>query len=401
MTNSSVVLNTTSHREDSFIQTQGPNGVKSIFPAHQSSSHSTMEVSSVISSTAVPSNILQSGGFVEWTLPKQKKKIHAIHLEVTLKNTTSGTVSLNRAFSLLDKIEYFSGSNFLGVSEQQAMYLKYALLNADSQISARAQYTNLTSSWTSWGLELEAGGSRTLYIEMGEMLSGLIPGFLNQELRLRVHFDKMMRSLTSTAANSISITNSKLLVENVALEEPELAEIESIYKSNKFTHRFFEPRVQKAPLTLTTGGSYTISLQNFYGSFSQLWVSIREAEEDFLSTYNYLNFVDNIWLTDAGNKIALGGNILKADFLRYQNGANFPSSFLGRNAVIPLVSSKSSFVDLKSGRHSGSLQLSAKGEALHIQLRSDSPISGNHIVQIVGWHASALRVQDGNIIVLR
>ena len=105
MTNSSVVLNTESHREDSFIQTKGPNGVKSIFPAHQSSSHSTMETSSVISNTAVPSNILQSGGFVEWTLPKQKKKIHGIHLEVTLKNTTSGIITLNRAFSLLDKIE--------------------------------------------------------------------------------------------------------------------------------------------------------------------------------------------------------------------------------------------------------------------------------------------------------
>ena len=235
---------------------------------------------------------------------------------------------------------------------------------------------------------------------MGEMFSGLIPAFLNQELRVRIHFQKMTSSLTLTE-NSLSITNSKLLVENVALEEPELAEIQSVYQSNKFTHRFFEPRVQKVPLSLATGGSYTISLQNFYGSFSQLWVAVKEADENFLSSYSYLDWIENIWLTDAGNKIALGGNILKADFLRYQNGANFPSSFLGRNAVIPLVSSKSSFVDLKSGRHSGSLQLSAKGEALHIQLRSDSVISGNNIVQIVGWHASALRVQDGNIIVLR
>ena len=69
--------------------------------------------------------------------------------------------------------------------------------------------------------------------------------------------------------------------------------------------------------------------------------------------------------------------------------------------IYPLISSKNAFVDLQSGKHSGSLQLSAKGEALNFQTTSPVNVTGNRVVVIIGWHASALRVQNGNIVVLR
>ena len=400
MTNSGVVLNSESHREDSFIQTQGPGGVKSIFPVHQSSSHSTIETSTVIANTAIPANIMNSGGFVEFTLPKQRKKVSNITMEMTLANPTAAIVTLNRVFSAIEKIEYFAGSSFLGVIEDQALYLKYVMLHADTQLSNRSKYSNLSSGFSAYDSSLGIGEERTLYMDIGEMLIGIIPAFINQDLRLRVHFSKMLESLTSSE-NSIVVQSSKLLVENVNLTDGEASEIEKVYNSDKFTHRFFEARTQEIPITLNPGASYTLSLQNFYGSYGQLWIAVKKSSNNYTTKFEYLDEIDSVWVTDAGNKIAMGGNILKADYLKFNAGLSFPSSYLRNNHLLPLVASKSPYVDLKSGRHSGSLELTAKGEALHINTTSDTTASSSRSILIIGFHASALRVQKGNILVLR
>ena len=395
-----VVLNAESHRNISFIQTAGPNGIKSIFPAHQSSSHSTIETATIIANTAVPTNIMASGGYIEFNIPMHLKTIETLTLELILLNNTGADAVLNVVWSAIDKIEYFSGSSFLGLSEQLSMFLRHCLCHSNEQIDSMSRATNITSGQGTQDALLEAHTTRNMYLDVTEMLKGLCPGLLNETLRLHVHFAKEMESLTTTA-NAIQLTGARVMMESVDIGAGELADLRQVYESNKFTHRYYEARVQRVPLTIAPSSNYTISLQNFYGNFSQLWVMVQSDIKNFLTGYFLAPEIESLYISDSANRIAQGGNVLKGDWVRFQHARSFPSSFMALKPIYPLISSKNAFVDLQSGKHSGSLQLSAKGEALNFQTTSLATATGNRVVVIIGWHASALRVQNGNVVVLR
>ena len=394
-----IVLNTDSHRDSTFIQTAAPNG-KSIWPSHQTSTHSTMETSTVMSSTAISAAILDAGGYIEFSLPKLNRKIDTLTLEVTLTGGDS-LVGIRQAFLMVDKVEYFAGSSFLGSSDWMSSYLHHCLMNSDEMILAKSRHTNTGADFQVQTQSLQADEERVFYIPVTGMLQGLCPGLLNESLRLRVHFSKDLFTVKLPTQAAPSVTKCHLLMEAVSMTPGEVSELASVYQSNKFTHRYHEPRVQRVNVTMNPAQNFTVSLQNFYGSFSQIWVAIISASVDPIYATTFIDELKSLHITTSDSKIAMGGSILQGSWVQYAHADSFPSSFLHNHAVYPLCASKHPFVGLAQGSHNGSLDLTARGETLHILSPSTAVPSTPRKILIVGWHVSALRVQNGNIVALR
>ena len=398
-----AVLNVESHREHTFVQAQGANNVKTIWPSHQTSSHFTIETNSIIANTAVPNSIMHSGGFIEFIVPRHNKRIVTLSLELVMSVPSHHPSTLIRPiFAAIEKIEYFSGSSFLGASDYDSNYLRHCLLHSDEQLANMSSYTNVSpaNNFREKDAEFTPGTTRTFYMDVTEMLQNLVPGLLNETLRLRVHFARGDLTFYS-GLNSVAVDSAKVLLECETLTDGALSEIKQIYDSNKFSSRYFEARVQRVPLTMSPASNYQISLQNFFGNFSQLWICMGANMSSYMTTFAYADFLQSAYVTNAANQIMMGGTIQNAKWLRYMNAKSFPSSFINSQAVYPLVASKAGFVDLKSGKHSGSLLLTARGESLHLLTNDQTPEGFALYVTIIGWHASCIRVQNGNIIVLR
>ena len=404
--NSDVILNShPTHRETSFIRTRGGENVVSLFPRNQLSSMNTLDTHSVIAQQAVPANIFQSGGgYVEFVLPRLSKKLDNLTLEIKVTNShATDSKSILAAFQMLDRIEYFAGTSFLMSMDYLAMRLKDVMTKNTEHYTSASRYTNerivADSGFTSIrDSSISALETRVFFLPVTECFHSLIPAFLHEDLRMRVHFAK--ETDFSGADSSIVLTGARLLLEACVLQPQELSEIRAVYQSDKLTVRYFEPRVQRVPMSLSSQSTYQVSLSNFYGSFCSLWVLSQLQGATLLNGLTSYAEFEQLWLTSASNEVMLGGLNHSAEWLQYSAARFYNSSFLNSGNVYPFNASMNPALDIHTGTHHGSFELHAKGETLNFTTRVLTG-SGERQIVLIGWHASCLRVQNGTVVVLR
>lgn len=405
--NSDVILNThATHRTTSFIRTRGGDDITSLFPRHQTSSHDTIDTHSVISTQAVPNMMFQNGGgYIDFTLPRLMKKIDEITLEVMIKNPSAILSRLMlAAVQCVTHVEYFSGTSFLMSTDFLAMRMKHLMTQTSDRVLATSPFTNIRidskdGAYATYDNGIETGEEKTFFIPVTGCFHSLIPGFLNEDLRIRVHFAD--EANFSGADFGLYLTGSRLLVEATNLLPAELSEVEAVYRSNTLSVRYYEPRVQRIPIVIGGSGTYQVNLQNFFGNFVSLWVLIQNQAIALTTGVLTLDEVDRLWMSDASGQTMFGGLVHTSEWLRYSNARFYPSAFLASTFMYAFNASQHPQQDLLTGSHGGSFALHAKGESLNFITKSTvSSNSARHVV-VIGWHASCLRIQNGNIVALR
>ena len=383
----------------------------SLFPRHQVSTHDTLDTHSVISTQAVPTNIFASGGgFVEFSLPRLSKKIDRVTLEFKITNSNSGgttaadTRAILAAVQAIDHIEYFAGTSFLMATDYLAMRLKEILCKTNEHIVATSKYSNAkvdtgTRYYNVTDATIAPLETKTFYVNVTECFHSLIPSFLNEDLRMRVHFAK--ESAFSGLNTGLVLAGTRLLVEACNLHPDDLDEVQSVYGSNKMSVRYYEPRTQRVPITLSASSTYQVNLQNFFGNFVSLWVLSQTQGATLLNGLASLGDFNKLWLTNSSNEVMFGGLIHDAEWLKYSASRFYPSSSLGSANVFAFNASMNPNMDIQTGTHHGSFALHAKGEALNFSTGSVISGTGARQVVLIGWHASCLRIQNGTVVVLR
>jgi len=359
----------------------------------------------VRSTQAVPEKLFQSGGgYIDFTLPRLTKKIDELTLSMTIKNP-SVTAAINMLPNVvtITHVEYFSGTSFLMTSDFMAIRTKELMTQTSDKHLATSKYSNVridpaTGGALTFDASINPLEQRTVFLSLTGCFHGLIPGFLNEDLRLRVHFadDKVF----SSAESGLLLTSATVLLETCVLQEAELAEVEAVYRSNKLSIRYFEPRVQRIPVSLAASGTYQVNLQNFFGNFVSLWVMLQYQSGVTADAISTLEELETLWITDASNQTMFGGLIHSKDWLRYSASRYYPSACLGNAHIYAFNASMHPAQDIVTGSHGGSFALHAKGESLNFTTASTMG-SHDRQVTIIGWHASCLRVQNGNIVALR
>ena len=403
--NSDVILNSRpTHCETSFIRTSGGEDVVSLFPRNQLSSMNTLDTHSVIAQQAVPTNIFQSGGgYVEFVLPRLSKKLDNLTLEIKVTNThATESKSILAACQMLDRIEYFAGTSFLMSMDYLAMRLKDIMTKNIEKYSAASRYTNeridIDGFASVTDSTISALETRTFFLPVTECFHSLIPAFLHEDLRLRVHFAK--ETDFSGADSSIVLGGARILLEASVMQPQELSEIEAVYQSDKLTVRYFEPRVQRVPMSLASQSSYQVSLSNFYGSFCSLWIMSQPQGATLLTGLTGYSEFDQLWLSSASNEVMFGGLNHSSEWLQYSAARFYNSAFLNSGNVYPFNASSNPALDIHTDTHHGSFELHAKGEMLNFTTRILPGTKARQIV-LIGWHASCLRVQNRAVVVLR
>ena len=406
---SELVLGSQPHRHHSYLETSG-GGVKSIWPSHQTSSHSILHINAVQASQSVdPQLLISGGGYIEFVLPRHHKRLHALHLEIRVQNSdTVDAKSIGTVFQTVERVEYYIGSNFLGSVDSWAAHLKHCLTNTADTINATKVCSNLAISGTGdhYGIsdaQLGVGESRTLLLNVTEMTYGWIPGLFAEDVRLRVFFNK--ENVFSNGIGDILLQQARMLLESETMDQAAVDEEREVYASGKLTFRYAEPRVQRIPKTFTPGLSYTVSLQNLSGNFGMIFVAALPILGGTV-TYDTVNtplddLISTIYVTDSSNQITAGGLILDAHFLKCVHARNFPGQYIGKTGLIPIIATKSPFQDIVTGSHGGSMHLTARGETLHFQTGEGSASETANLV-ILAYHTSAVRVNaNGTVTVLR
>ena len=408
--NSEVILNSSAtHRATSFIKTTGGEDIVSYFPRHQVSTHDTLDTHSVISTQAVPTNVFQNGGgYVEFALPRLSKKIDEITLELQITNTNGTEVeakAIMAACLLVDHIEYFAGTSFLMSMDFLAYRFREAMTKTDESLGATAEFSNtrIDSSSKQLGTydsTISSGETKTFYLPVTNCFKTLIPAFLNEDLRMRVHFAKE-RAFTAANDSGLVLGNARLLIEACNMHSNDLADVKAVYESGSMSVRYYEPRTQKIPLTIATSSNYQISLQNLYGNFVSLWVCSQVNDPSILNSLDTLRDFESLWLTNSSNEVMFGGTTTSASWLLYSASRFYPSSFLGAEFLYSFNASMNPSMDLLTGTHHGSFQLHAKGEALNFTTKGTLVTNATRQIVLIGWHASLLRIQNGSVVVLR
>ena len=404
MNNSDIKLNAVSHRDTTYIQTQGPPGIKSIFPSHQPSSHATAQISSVQCSTSVDTGLFQKPGeYLEFVIPARDLRIERLSLEVTVRNASLGNIIITTAFQMVKKIDYFAGTTFLGSLDGLSGYFKHTMLLTDEHIMGLAEYTNVAVSegiFNSYRATLTPGTTRVMMMPCTEMLHGLVPGFLSGALRMQVFLNT--EGGWTSGSDSIEVAGARLMMESALLGPAEAEEVRDVYRSGQLTHRYHEARLSRTLMSMVPGTKYRIPLQGLCGDFSVLWIASMLPITTFAWATTTRDDIAQLYITDTTNQITLGGTILDTAFLRYQHATAYPSSFLMDNFVYPLTASRSGYKDLVTGAHTGSLALTAKGETLNITTGSFTAPDYDRNLTIIGFAVCALRVNaNGTVTAFR
>jgi hypothetical protein len=284
------------------------------------------------------------------------------------------------------------------------MYLKGTMSKTNEQVFATSKFSNLkyesaTGMMVVTDTMLQPNETKTLFLPVTGCFHTLIPAFINEDLRMRVHFAK--ETAFSGASSGLILAGTRLLVEACNMHQADLNEVQSVYASNKMSVRYFEPRTQRVPVTITPSSTYQINLQNFFGNFASLWVISQYQGATLQQGLYTLTDFDKLWLTNSSNEVMFGGLIHEAEWLKYSSSRFYPSSYISGANVFAFNNSMNPNMDILTGTHHGSFALHAKGEALNFTTGGGINANGARQIVMVGWHASCLRIQNGNVVVLR
>ena len=395
-----IVVGEDTHPEHSYHQTS--NGrVTSIFPAHQKVSSSTLKYSTIQPVTAVPSTGLVSGSYVEYYVPYINDKIREVAFEWNVTNSSGGALNMPPAHLMIDKLEIYSGSTLLTQIRGVDLYSKHCVSGSAEHIAVMSGSTNVSSlTYDSFAATLADIASRTFLVDVTCCLEGLVPGLIREQIRYRVHFEKM--SVFSSGNTGLALNSAVLYVESSEVSDEQLMSIREVYNTGLFTHRYIEFRHQEFPLTIQPSTKYTLNLSAINGEVIAFLVYARATGATDTNLVNFHAYLNQIHFTDANGRILSGGNIPTIDLLRYMNAKNFPSNFLSVKNVYVQGYSKDIYHALMLGTHSGSVTFSGVGETMVVTTTSTVPANTTETFSAVALMVSGYRItSDGTIIALR
>ena len=398
--NQPFVLGAKTSNDNKYIASQ-VGKVKNVFPAYQTTSFSTLESTIVQPQTAVSRSSFASGAFIDFILPKTQKRLNEVSVEFNIQNPNDTTAFLPMSYSLIDRVEYYSGQSFITSIDGFTFYLNSKLFQTDREIESMKTFTNSKVGGIAVNFaSLGQGQSKTLYVDITSPLQNLVPGFLIEDIKIRIFLNKEENWNIGTALG-VELLQLRLMCELVNLSSDEVAHVADKYATGQLTMRYIEPRMTRTRMTLNPSSTYTHMLNNLHGRFLGFLCFTQYSDKTFQNSWNITDEIDLIHISDESNQIMLGGSTLPASFYTYQHARNFASSMLNDTKLIPLLFSQQIYKDFRSGSVSGSTFIKSVGENITFTTKSSVPSNHESEFCVLGYHTSALRIQNGKIVVLR
>jgi hypothetical protein len=162
-----------------------------IYNGRQSTSFGSQNLVQIQPLTSVPSNLLESGGYIDYVVRSPPQFFVAdLTIEIKIKNNGLTAATMPMSFFLADKIEVYAGTALLGTEEGVANYLKTMLCTVPSQLEVIAPYFNVNPSTYVEGGVLNSGSTLSYFLPVNQVLKNTVPSLINEELRIRIHYAK-------------------------------------------------------------------------------------------------------------------------------------------------------------------------------------------------------------------
>ena len=182
-----LVLGDKSHSSYNFLKTDGGQGIPpSIFESYQTS-HDHPSSLIVIQPAQAPSETVfaSSNSYTEFLFQPYKSRITQVILDWVLKSP-SVTIPA-KAYDLLDRIEYYSGSTLIGSVDSSSLWGIHGLTRTPAEHEAMRAATNQAESYNGWN-NLSATHDRQFSVDITGPLSSLVTSFVREQIRVRVYY---------------------------------------------------------------------------------------------------------------------------------------------------------------------------------------------------------------------
>lgn len=313
-------------------------------PSHQITTHKLQLIDTVINATSVPTNVLESGGTVQFKISKNDIVVQGVTLEINVTETgSSNPATPTIAPLMIGTIEWWAnggGQKIMTVHGEQILF-DIGMALDDGDLDSASRVLNMNARFQE-PKEIPAGGSARYYIPLvsSPLTSrrGIYLGNLSGDLICRIHFVASKESGSGT----LSVLNNDMHLHLHTLELPEddMEDMRKDFTTKDIALRVLEATVQSwESVSLAASTEFVRELSGMT-NVDSVWsiVTIRSGTSNTSGARRL--FVDpgdtaQYTLLDQSSNDLYGGSQLEYGLIRYLESPKFYSGTIFREK--PLI----------------------------------------------------------------
>lgn len=373
------------HTDNSFITMSGNQAVNI---------RSLETVTEINAQTAInPALLSQASAVVDFVLDPGMVEVQHIRIKEVLNNASGGNVSQIPMLTLT-QIEFRdSGSKVYYRCTGQDLY-ENLIFEKQESMKGREQVTNIDSSTYGVFSTQADGTSREYYVDLPNVMRGLVPSALNEEVRIRLTFAGA-QGLSAGTFTGCTVTDLKLQVYGSELSEDEYEARRMQYKNGTIHHRFLDQVVYSSSVT-NPSGKQSFLLDSHAGLSPYGFISVRPAGGAQIAAYT--DAIAEIDLKDSNGRQVFPAK--SEPQLRYVEGSDFfESNFSSTIPVLPLVHCKSPKLAYHHGQNTGGHPYDSSGrDKIDITYKTVAP--GSYTVRVASAFYRFMVIHKGRLEVI-
>lgn len=313
-------------------------------PSHQITTHKLQLIDTVIGATSVPSNVLESGGTVQFKIAKNDIIVQGVTLEINVTESgASNPATPTIAPLMIGTIEWWSnggGQKIMTVHGEQVLF-DIGMALDDGDLDSVSRVLNMNARYQQ-PKEIPAGGTARYYVPLvSSPLSsrrGIYLGNLQGDLICRIHFVPSKESGTGTL--SVQNNDMHLHLHTLELPEDDIEEMRRDFRGKDIALRVLEATPQTwESVTLAASTEFNRELSGMT-NVDAVWAiaTIRSGSSNTNGARR--QFVDpgdtaQYTLLDQSSNDLYGGSQLEYGLIRYLESPKFYSGTIFREK--PLI----------------------------------------------------------------
>ena len=374
--------------------------------------HQYLNVNDIVSESQLMPTTALSGSFngsmfLDFECPRNLHILKSATLHMQIQNNDPvSDLEMPIAFNLINRIEYYFGSQLCETTLGEHLYIQYCTSHDFEQRGLLYGVNNvgIMDFDSDRSRIVPKNQSKSFYIRLHSLLSQthLFLPAINQEIRIRIHFNSYTRwGIESYSQGGFDYTppgtdprlsKCDMILQHISVKPENYKKLMNLYKNNTMNLRYMDHRFQSVSLPLSQGVPINHVLSSLNGLLSHLYIFCRKQNSQGEEMTQFFN-LDSFYITDSSGSNIHNGVVYTDSYSRsiYARDHFEHSNFFQYKEVYPLTFSQDVQKTIESAANFGARYFSGQEQ---IYIKPNESSTGAELM-IMGLAYANLTIRGG------